>query len=386
MPEVRLPFEMHLPKNLLEIASSFKEAGYQLFVVGGAVRDAVLGIQPHDFDLATNATPDQVINIFTKPSSWWHADETGKAFGVVRVCHRSRLSENEISEFEIATFREDMSAGRHPTVRFATIVEDVQRRDLTVNALFYDIDRREIVDMVGGLQDIELGLINTVGPPEDRFAEDRLRILRCLRFASRLGYDIGSETESAILNDNDLTGVSAERIRDEFVRSITSAHSVYHYVKLMSHYDMWKQVFPDLNVDREAARSCGNRKITIFLSLMLENNDHGVITKALNRLKYSEGEIRQVAFLHKFRELNVDNAFKIRKQFFQSGLTSQNISDYAYLRGLPERELLKAFNTYLELEPVSGDVLLTEGYSGRALGEELERREIELFKGLLASG
>jgi len=391
MQEIRRPFEMKLPAKLLRIAACFKRAGYELYVVGGAVRDAIMGNDPDDFDLATNATPEQVTKVIIDMA--WQADQTGQAFGVIRARPNPRDMFNEIDElceYEIATFREDISAGRHPEVRFATIREDVQRRDLTVNALFYDIDRGEIVDLVGGLQDLELGIIKTVGRAEDRFAEDRLRILRCLRFAARFGYAIGQYTEESILNDNSLQGISAERIRDEFVRSVASAQSVPHFMKMMTHFDMWRHVLPGLNVQTNFdslvyTRGLDTRNVSILLSVLLEGNDYETLAKRLNELKYSEVEIRQVLFFWKFRDLDVVNAFKIRKHFHQSKLDVSSLSEYFIQRGLPAREMAGAFGDYLRLSPVSGDDLLAQGYSGRALGVEMERRETELFRGLVTS-
>ena len=134
---------MKLPKDILNIHSLFKQAGKQLFVVGGAVRDHLLGIEPKDFDLATNATPDEIIEIATNGNL--KIVEVGKAFGVVIV-----------GGHEIATFRKDIGKGRRPdSVEFTTIEGDVERRDLTINALFLNIDNGEIVDLVGGIQDLE---------------------------------------------------------------------------------------------------------------------------------------------------------------------------------------------------------------------------------------
>lgn len=375
---------IHLPNSIHWLASAFQRAGYELYVVGGAVRDAMMGREPDDFDLSTNATPQEVQNIVTQLSNWT-ADETGKAFGVIRAIYRPYNESNdseEYHEYEIATFREDISAGRHPEVRFATIVEDVNRRDLTINALFYDISKEEIVDMVGGLNCIENHVISTVGDPEDRFREDPLRKMRALRFAARFAYMFDHKTERAILIDGSLQGVSAERIRDEFVRGIASEHYTGKFCNMISYFEMWSEVLPGLDV-QSFPRTWLTSNVSIILSVLLENNDYELLEKKLNELKYSDIEVRQILFFWKFRDLFPGNAYKMRKHFFQSKLQVNDLNEYELQRRLPQGQMLRAFIEYLKLEPVSGDALLAEGYSGRALGVELERREKELFERLL---
>src|SRR5579871_5324482 len=210
--EVRRSLHIPLPGDVINLAMRFIANGYKLFLVGGAVRDAVMGKQPKDYDLATDATPEQVKAILRNN---YELIEVGEAFGVIAV-----VLPKPLEKLEIATFREDLSAGRHPVIRFATIAEDVQRRDLTINALFYDIAAQEVVDLVGGLEDIDLRWVKAVGKAEDRFAEDKLRKLRCIRFAVKLDFMIDPDTFEAIQRDPGLEGVSFERVRDEFVRSI----------------------------------------------------------------------------------------------------------------------------------------------------------------------
>jgi tRNA nucleotidyltransferase/poly(A) polymerase len=375
---------MKLPERLLRISQAFREAGYQLYVVGGAVRDAVRGSEPKDFDLATNATPEQVTQVILRMLSGWEADLTGEAFGVVRARMCAAMQEiKELYEYEIATFREDMSAGRHPTVRFATIREDVMRRDLTINALFYDIEAREVVDYVGGLHDLEIGIVHTVGRPEDRFAEDRLRILRAVRFATRFGYAIHVATEEAIMRDNNLNDVSLERIRDEFVRTVATAQSVTHALQLYRHLGLWERVFPGLKVNVRPGLT--SRSVPVLLSQLLEGNDPERVACRLNELRYTDLEVRQVLFFMRFRGLGIDNAFKLRKLYQQGQIARSQVGEYLAERGQPSIRLALAFADYLDLPPVRGDELLAQGYSGRGLGVELERRENELFRGLVGT-
>ncbi len=388
MVPIRRQHKMELPETVHRLSRAFHAAGYELYVVGGAVRDAVMGQAPKDIDLATNATPDQVMQVRMNMLPIPEADLTGQAFGVVRIRMQQLLREiNELCEFEIATFREDISAGRHPEVRFATIKEDVQRRDLTINALFYDIDKGEIVDYVGGLHDIECGIIRTVGRPEDRFAEDRLRKLRVVRFANRLGFKVDPDTYLAIERDNTLDGVSFERIRDEFVRSIQTARSVPRLMQMMDGLRLFERVLPGLRATPQldslvSTRGIDSNSVPIVLALLLDQEDPEALGKRLNYLKYSSDEVAQVTFLLRLRGLGPGQAYRLRKAFQASGLPLDQAAAYFIMRGMPDRESMSAFIRYLSTPPVKGDVLLAEGFSGRALGVELERRERELFEGL----
>ena len=200
--------KLNIPSDIKKIHKLFKKNKKKLFIVGGAVRDAILGKSPKDFDLATDAKPDEVLKI--AKDGGLKTVEVGKQFGVVVV-----------GGHEIATFRKDIGKGRRPdAVDYTDIEGDVRRRDLTINALFYDMDRSEIVDLVGGIEDLKNKKIRTVGKASDRFNEDPLRKLRALRFHGALGGKMSTDTKQALKDDPSLNGVSGERIRDEFVKSI----------------------------------------------------------------------------------------------------------------------------------------------------------------------
>lgn len=388
--EVRRPFEMELPPSIYRLSEAFTAAGYQLYVVGGAVRDALMGLVPKDFDLATNATPDQVSAVLAGMIRGIESDLTGKAFGVVRV----RFPENfrqqidELCEHEIATFREDITAGRHPEVRFATIREDVQRRDLTINALFYDINERVIVDLVGGLADIENRVIRTVGNPEDRFREDRLRIMRAFRFAARFGWTLEARTLQAIYADNNLDEVSPERVRDEFVRGIASAKSVRRFLSMLDHAGMWPRIFPGLKVSMVpdvmvSSSGVESRRVPVVLSVLLDENPVPRIARELNELKYTSAEVAGVCFLHAFRDISIERGYKLWKQFQSAHLSPEDLIEYVRERGLPDARLYDAFLNYAPM--TTGTQLLSEGFKGVELGRELERRETVRFRELYGS-
>ncbi len=175
-----------------QIIRSLRDAGHQAYLVGGCVRDLLLGHEPADYDVTTNATPDEVMRIFPETYA------VGAQFGVVLVPVRDAGG----NTIEVATFRTDIgySDGRHPDqVRFSkSAQEDVQRRDFTINGLLFDPIKDEVLDFVGGRKDLKDGIIRAIGRPELRFAEDKLRMLRAVRFAARFGYTIEPETLAAI--------------------------------------------------------------------------------------------------------------------------------------------------------------------------------------------
>ena len=269
--------------------------------------------------------------------------------------------------------------GRRPDgVEYTTIENDVKRRDLTINALFYDIAKHEIVDFVGGIADIENGVVKSVGRAADRFEEDRLRILRALRFAARMGAGLDEETETAIQNDNSLAGVSPERIRDEFLKSIKSAQSVPDFLRLYDNFDLWGQVFPDLKV---SSWYKDTKNVPVLLSLLLRENNPSALGKKLNKLKYSVVEARQIVFLTMFQNLTPENAFELKKLWKSTRLSDSDLEEFAHLSSKPDMRLVKAFNEYTP--SVDGQDLLAQGFTGRGIGQEMNRLETELFQKLL---
>ena len=196
-------------QTAIAFARRLREAGHSAYFAGGCVRDRLLGKEPKDYDIATSATPTEVLRLF--PGS----NEVGAHFGVVIAKSRGHA-------VEIATFRNDGSYrdGRRPdSVTFSTPQEDARRRDFTINGLFEDSDTGEVIDHVGGRADLDARVLRAIGVPAERFAEDSLRLLRALRFAVTLGFEIEPATWSAITEHADgLRRIAAERIRDEFSR------------------------------------------------------------------------------------------------------------------------------------------------------------------------
>lgn len=203
-------------ETALQIVKKLQRHGFKAYFVGGCVRDELLKIKPLDYDVATSAKAEEVINLFKKTIP------VGVQFGVVRVAEKN-------FEFEVATFRKDglYLDHRRPTkVFFSSAKEDVRRRDFTINGLLYDPLKEKLLDFVGGAQDIKDKTIRAIGKPQARFKEDKLRLLRAIRFAARFNYRIEKNTWQAILKTaKEINSVSAERIREELTKIFISKNN-----------------------------------------------------------------------------------------------------------------------------------------------------------------
>lgn len=204
-----------LPENVKYIIETIETAGFEAFAVGGCVRDSILGKEPNDWDITTSALPGQVKALFG------HTIDTGIQHGTVTVMRHHQ-------GYEVTTYRIDgeYEDSRHPKeVSFtANLVEDLKRRDFTINAMAYN-EKQGIVDEFHGIEDLQNGIIRAVGDPLERFTEDALRIMRAVRFAAQLGYEIEAETKKAIsILAPNLAQISAERIQVEFTKLLVSSH------------------------------------------------------------------------------------------------------------------------------------------------------------------
>ncbi|MCC6794254.1 MAG: CCA tRNA nucleotidyltransferase [Candidatus Hydrogenedentes bacterium] len=218
------------------ICETLRRNGHRALLAGGCVRDMLLNLPAKDYDVATSASPQQVSSLFIKTV------HVGAAFGVIVVL----LPEGQ---FEVTTFRSDgpYEDGRHPSyVEFRSEREDAERRDFTINAMFFDPETREVIDYVNGREDLNARIIRTVGDPRQRFAEDHLRLLRAVRFAGRLGFDIEPHTFGAIREMAHLvTTTSPERIRDELTKMLTEGGARRAF-ELMDETGLLEHVLPEI--------------------------------------------------------------------------------------------------------------------------------------------
>lgn len=216
-----------IPQKAIEVCQTLSKAGYQAFLVGGCVRDLILGNNPKDYDITTDATPQTVIKIFPKTYP------TGLQHGTITVA----MGEGKDNHFEVTTFRieGEYTDGRRPDEVFfvMNVEQDLARRDLTINAIAYNPIDEQIVDPFGGILDLKNATIRAVGNPNARFREDGLRIMRVARFAARFGYAIEDATFEAMKNNIDtLKKVSKERIQDELCKTLMTMNPSYGFLLL----------------------------------------------------------------------------------------------------------------------------------------------------------
>ena len=225
-----------MEKVAREVAARLRESGHIAYFAGGCVRDMVRRLTPKDYDIVTDARPEIVQRLFP------HTVAVGAHFGVIIVLENG-------FQFEVATFRSDDAYidGRHPgSVHFSSPEEDAQRRDFTINGMFYDPVAEEVIDFVGGHADIDAKLVRAIGDPAQRFAEDRLRMLRAVRFATALDYEIDKTTwDALVINAPSINQISAERIRDELVRIFLSPNRVRGW-DLLDFSGLMRAILPEL--------------------------------------------------------------------------------------------------------------------------------------------
>ena len=231
-----------LESTARRIVLRLRDAGHVALYAGGCVRDRLLGGEPHDYDIATDARPEQVQALFRRTY------DVGAHFGVI-VVHE------EGTDFQVATFRSDGAYldGRHPAgVTFSTPQMDAERRDFTVNGMFFDPLANDVIDYVGGQRDLAARVLRAIGDPSTRIREDRLRMLRAVRFATVLGFELDPESWDAVrTNASEISQVSAERIREELVKTLQHANRLRGF-DMLNASGLLREVLPEM----EALKGC----------------------------------------------------------------------------------------------------------------------------------
>jgi tRNA nucleotidyltransferase/poly(A) polymerase len=369
-----------IPQSVKDLHELFQSAGKKLYLVGGSVRDFLTGDKPKDFDLATDALPDEVLEIVGEK---FRTNLQGKAFGVVVVFT------DEVPEgMEIATFRQDVSKGRNPEVKLGvTIEQDVKRRDLTYNSLFYDLDKRQIVDLVGGKKDLQSGITRMVGDPIERFDEDSLRILRAFRFSSRYEHPLHKDTEKAIEKRKQLqnidpeTGemkrISQERVWEEMKKAWKQAKDYNYYLSFFTKFDMWDEVFPDSNINTNLVKS--KDFVVVIANLFKNESTTGLENKLVQEYKIEIELATKVVFLLTLLSFKIEDVFDIYKKRQQCSITDDTILEWIKLMDLSD-EVIK----FVNYKPnVSAEELMSQGFKGRDLGIKIKELEVEKFKQML---
>ncbi len=301
-----------------EIVQKLQRSGHEALFAGGCVRDELLGKKPKDFDVATSALPEEIRKLFGHKKTL----AIGAAFGVITV-----VGDKRSGNVEVATFREDAdySDGRHPdSVSFTNAQEDAKRRDFTINALFYDPVSAETIDYVDGVRDLEKEEIRAVGNADQRIEEDKLRMLRAVRFAATLNFRIEPNTFSAIQKRaSELNVVSAERVSEE-LRKICSHENRAHGLELLRESSLLKAIFPAIDFNQgiewpdrlKIIETLAKADLaSVLASLFYRTSLNRKSIEALAReLKLNNDERKKVVFLVE----NVESIFAADKAYWPS--------------------------------------------------------------------
>jgi len=390
----RVEVEMDIPQDVIDFQKLFDKKGYKLYIVGGAVRDYLMGKKPHDFDMVTDTTPQNVMDVLKD----YRTDLQGVQFGVVRV-----FTQAEPSGYEIASYRKDISKGRDTKGndqkveigQHITIKDDVKRRDLTMNALFYNIKTHEIVDVVGGMRDIQNKVVRAVGNPQKRFDEDRLRILRALRFAAITDSKLHPKTEKALRNDSrlfnisDVDDVSRERIFLEFKKVKEKARKnddpkiIKRFVDDLIEYGIMEQIFPVITKHKIIRPTT---YLTVAIAQVLRDNE---ITPEFKQIlidaKIPTDFVEIISILIKIwkdKVIDPNDVYELYKEVRNKNVRRDIIEEWMDVMNLTDKSL-KTFLRYVPTTP--GKEVMDDGFKGANIGHEIRRREAEKFQKMLNS-
>ena len=354
---------MFIPDEIKKIAELFNKSGFSLFVVGGSVRDFLLNKPQKDIDLATDATPDQSVEILKEH---FELDLHGKSFAVVMV-----KIDTMDDPIEIASFRED-SSGRKPDVKVGvTIHDDVKRRDLSINALFFDISKNKIIDFVGGKKDIKEKTIRFVGNANERIKEDKLRVLRAIRFACTLEFSMHHSTIKALSEVKELEDVSPERIFSEVERTIKVAPLCFCDT-LTKFPNIWKSMFLGISTMPSITHNNSNTEFN-FVQIFLNESKIN-----MRKWCFPSRIIDLIIFFNElFSQTNLDNIQKIYKESKRLKLSKQEISDFCERMNKHS----KVIDVFIKFEPIANvEHLISLGFTKAELGKkikEIEQNEIK---------
>lgn len=371
---------MEFSKDILDIKQKFDAAGKDLLLVGGSVRDMKLGFVPKDFDFATNATVEEIKEIL---GSGYKFELQGAHFGVTRVF-------TESGDYEIASYRADVTFGRKPEVKLGvTMTEDARRRDFTINAIYYDITKDEIIDPVWGMYDLAEGLIKTPGVAETIFAQDKLRMLRAVRMRAKINGKYHEDVVNAIRADNKLIGLNASgemeeihqnRIVEEFIKGIKNSYSVKMYMEDMLDFGFLEHVFKHKYswghlVESHSVEIVLARLFTVYSTL-----EHRELSEFADRLVreclFSTDIAQGTIFLLRLQRIKPNMALTLERARARTKITKEHIVEFAELMKSVGDKNYDNVIAFSKFKPsVNGDDLKTAGFSGEALGKEQMRLE-----------
>lgn len=410
--------EIFIPKEVSFLIDTIYENGYEAFMVGGCVRDSILNLAPNDYDITTSATPQEIMNIFKD----YKIIDTGIKHGTVSIILNNNI-------YEITTYRiegEYENNRRPKNVEFTSnIEEDLKRRDFTINAMAYN-EQFGIVDKFNGLEDLQKRIIKTVGNPDERFEEDGLRMIRAIRFSSKLGFSIEENTLNSIYkNAYIIKNISIERINDEFTKTLVSNNPqniiLLYKTKILEnlgiHCNLNGYYYKELEKDINILKSCDNNLLDrlIMLEYLISNKILKYIDKH-EKYKYYCENIKKVNIINNLRYSNkvINYCNDIMEYMIKDIEKIDNIVIKRYLNNIGYEKLNKVFklkliyNVFLdnknkaeffrqciiklnEIEnskecykisdlDINGKILKDLGYKGKEIGEKLNFLLDEVIK------
>ncbi len=410
--------EIFIPKEVSFLIDTIYENGYEAFMVGGCVRDSILNLTPNDYDITTSATPQEIMNIFKD----YKIIDTGIKHGTVSIILNNNI-------YEITTYRiegEYENNRRPKNVEFTSnIEEDLKRRDFTINAMAYN-EQFGIVDKFNGLEDLQKRIIKTVGNPDERFEEDGLRMIRAIRFSSKLGFSIDENTLKSIYkNAYIIKNISIERINDEFTKTLVSDNPqniiLLYKTKILEnlgiHCNLNGYYYKELEKDINILKSCDNNLLDrlIMLEYLISNKILKYIDKH-EKYKYYCENIKKVNIINNLRYSNkvINYCNDIMEYMIKDIEKIDNIVIKRYLNNIGYEKLNKVFklkliyNVFLdnknkaeffrqciiklnEIEnskecykisdlDINGKILKDLGYKGKEIGEKLNFLLDEVIK------
>ena len=380
------------PDSAIEIVKELRHHGHEAYLVGGCVRDMVMRIEPADYDIATSAHPETIMRIFPR------TEGIGAQFGVVLVIHRGH-------PFEVATFRSDQAYvdGRRPTgVVFTDAQQDVLRRDFTINGLLYDPIAGRVIDYVHGQEDIDAKIVRAIGDPHARFEEDKLRILRAIRFGARLGYTIEQNTWAAVgAMAPKIHQVSLERIREELTRILTEGQAARGF-RMLEESGLRTEVLPELvwtdHLEKSLALLRAGSDPDFAIGVLLHETPVADVQLIAERLKFSRAEMHHmVALVENFprfsqvRQMPVSDLKRFfRLDRFEDHLELARIHRAAAKEDFADYDLARRKRSEwgdMDIWPeplITGNDLIAMGWPpGPAFKEILTRVEDEQLEGRL---
>lgn len=368
---------IYLPEYVTKAMKALNDSGYECYVVGGAIRSAILNMPVHDYDLTTDALPSQMKEVFHN----WRTFDTGIQHGTITV-----LSDHQ--PLEITTYRKDSTYQdhRHPdAVQFtSSIEEDCSRRDFTVNAFCYS-EEHGFLDFFHGMDDIRNKLIRCIGDPYRRFDEDALRILRAIRFAAQLNFTIEENTARAILELKDtLSYVSMERINEEFTKYLSSSGCASLFISYLSVFTVFLRELSFLSEDEKRTLtkrlSFSSDRMPVRMAILLSSACFDNPRSILKRMKFSNNEIKEISQLISFQDKPVETLTDIRK--LKKDLTVPFEEFIAFKEGMSQHRYNEACEYNKQIEnnnlcctlkqlAVNGNDLVQLGIRGKAISETL---------------